>query len=230
MIKHTCAALVIAAVSTSALAESAKMSEKQKLSYLLGNNTAKSMISKDIDIDADTFLQGMQDALANKKPRLSQAESNQVMMNFQASMRAKAQQKEDKLSAANIDAGKTFFKQYKSKDGAVSLDNGIVYRVIKKGTGAQPNVNDTVVAHYTGKLVDGRVFDSSVQRGEPATFPLKNVIKGWQEVVPMMGVGSKWEVVIPPQLAYGERGPGGIIGPNSTLVFEIELIEIKAES
>lgn len=229
MIKHTCAALVIAALSSPALAESS-MSEKQKLSYLLGNNTAKSMINKEIEIDADTFLQGMTDALSNKKSRLSQAESNQVMMNFQASMRAKAQEKEDKLSSANIDAGKAYFKSYKAKDGAVSLDSGIVYRVIKKGTGAQPTVDDTVVAHYTGKLVDGRVFDSSVQRGEPATFPLKNVIKGWQEVVPLMGVGAKWEVVIPPQLAYGERGPGGIIGPNSTLVFEIELIEIKAKS
>ncbi len=229
MIKHTCAALVIAALSSPALAES-NMSEKQKLSYLLGNNTAKSMIDKEIEIDADTFLQGMKDALANKKSRLNQAESNQVMMNFQASMRAKAQEKEDKLSSANIDAGKAYFKSYKAKDGTVSLDSGIVYRVIKKGSGAQPTVDDTVVAHYTGKLVDGRVFDSSVQRGEPATFPLKNVIKGWQEVVPLMGVGAKWEVVIPPQLAYGERGPGGIIGPNSTLVFEIELIEIKAKS
>lgn len=229
MMKHTCAALVIAAVSTSALAEEIKMTEKQKLSYLLGNNTAKSMINKEIEIDADAFLQGMQDQFANKKSRLSQAESNQVMMNFQESMRAKAQQKQDKLSAGNIDAGKAFFKTYKAKDGVTSLDNGIAYRVIKKGNGAQPTANDTVVAHYTGKLVDGRVFDSSVQRGEPATFPLKNVIKGWQEVVPMMGVGAKWEVVIPPQLAYGERGPGGIIGPNSTLVFEIELIEIKAQ-
>jgi len=229
MIKHTCAALVIAALSSPALAESS-MSEKQKLSYLLGNNTAKSMINKEIEIDAETFLQGMKDALANKKSRLSQAESNEVMMNFQASMRAKAQEKDDKLSSANIDAGKAYFKSYKAKDGTVSLDSGIVYRVIKKGSGAQPTVDDTVVAHYTGKLVDGRVFDSSVQRGEPATFPLKNVIKGWQEVVPLMGVGAKWEVVIPPQLAYGERGPGGIIGPNSTLVFEIELIEIKAKS
>ena len=109
MMKHTCAALVIAAVSTSALAEEIKMTEQQKLSYLLGNNTAKSMINKEIEIDADAFLQGMQDQFANKKSRLSQAESNQVMMNFQESMRAKAQQKQDKLSAGNIDAGKAFF-------------------------------------------------------------------------------------------------------------------------
>lgn len=230
MIKQYCAALVIAAVSTSALAETAteSLSEKQKLSYLLGNNTAKSMMNKDIKIDSETFMRGMQDAFANKKSLLSQAESNQVMMNFQASMRAKAQEEQDKQSAANIQAGKDFFAQYKKKDGTTTLDSGIVYRVIKKGNGIKPTVNDTVVAHYTGKLVDGQVFDSSVQRGEPATFPLKNVIKGWQEIVPMMPVGAKWEVVIPPQLAYGERGPGGLIGPNATLVFEVELIEVKA--
>lgn len=225
MIKQTCAAFVIAAVSGTALA--GNLTEKQKLSYLLGNNTAKSMINKDIKIDADTFMQGMKDALTNKKSALSPAESKEVMMNFQASMRAKAQQKMDEESAKNISAGKDFFTHYRKKKDAQSMDNGIAYRVLKKGNGVKPSVDDTVVAHYTGKLVDGRVFDSSVQRGEPATFPLKNVIKGWQEVVPMMSVGSKWEAVIPPQLAYGERGPGGIIGPNSTLVFEIELLEVK---
>jgi len=231
MIKQCCAALVMAAVSTSALAEvpSAKMTDKQKLSYLLGLNTAKSMINKEIEIDPDTFLQGMNDTLTGKKSALSAAESSQVMVQFQANMRAKAQAKVDMQSGENIKAGKAFITKYKKKDGVVSLDNGIVYNVIKAGSGVQPTVADSVVAHYTGKLVDGRVFDSSVQRGQPSTFPLKSVIKGWQEILPLMKVGSKWEAVIPPQLAYGERGPGGLIGPNSTLVFEIELIEIKQQ-
>ena len=229
MIKQCCAALVMAAVSTSALAEApaSKMTDKQKLSYLLGLNTAKSMINKDIEIDPNAFLSGMNDTFSNKKSALSAAESNQVMVQFQASMREKAQAKVEMQSGTNIKAGKEFITNYKKKDDVISLDNGIVYKVIKAGTGVQPTISDSVVAHYTGKLVDGRVFDSSVQRGQPSTFPLKSVIKGWQEILPLMKVGSKWEAVIPPQLAYGEKGPGGLIGPNSTLVFEIELIEIK---
>lgn len=226
MIKHYCAALILASVSVSAVA-APQLDDKQKLSYLLGQNTARSMISKDIAIDPASFLTGMKDALAKKPSLLSDAESNEVMMKFQATMKAKAQEKAAKLSAENIAAGKAFITEYKTKKGVTSLDNGISYSVIKQGSGVQPKASDTVVAHYTGKLVDGKVFDSSVKRGQPSTFPLKNVIKGWQEVLPLMKVGSKWEVVIPPQLAYGERGPGGVIGPNSTLVFEIELIEIK---
>jgi len=228
MIKQCCAAFVMAAVSTSAFAEApTKMTDTQKLSYLLGLNTAKSMMNKEIEIDPDTFLQGMKDTFANKESALSPAESNQVMVQFQANMRDKAQAKIEKQSGNNIKAGKEFIGNYKKKDGVVSLDNGIVYKVIKSGNGIQPTLSDSVVAHYTGKLVDGRVFDSSVQRGQPSTFPLKSVIKGWQEILPLMKVGAKWEVVIPPQLAYGERGPGDLIGPNSTLVFEIELIEVK---
>jgi len=231
MIKQCCAALVMAAVSTSAFAEasSSKMTDKQKLSYLLGLNTAKSMINKEIEIDPDAFLKGMNDTFSNKKSALSAAESNQVMVQFQARMREKAQAKVDMQSGENIKAGKEFIGKYKKKDGVISLDNGIVYKIIKAGSGIQPTATDSVVAHYTGKLVDGRVFDSSVQRGQPSTFPLKSVIKGWQEILPLMKVGSKWEAVIPPQLAYGERGPGGLIGPNSTLVFEIELIEVKQQ-
>ena len=229
MIKQYCAVLALAALTTTALAapETAKLDDKQKLSYLLGQNTAKSMINKNIAIDPDTFLQGMNDALANKPSLLSTAESNEVMVKFQESMRAEAQAKADKESAENIEAGKRFITDYKKKDGITALDNGIVYKAIKSGSGIKPGIDDTVVAHYTGKLVDGQVFDSSVERGQPSTFPLKNVIKGWQEVLPLMNVGSKWEVVIPPQLAYGERAPGGVIGANSTLVFEIELIEVK---
>ncbi|MDH5517130.1 MAG: FKBP-type peptidyl-prolyl cis-trans isomerase [Gammaproteobacteria bacterium] len=226
MIKQYCVALILASVSVSAVAET-QLDDKQKLSYLLGQNTAKSMISKDIAIDPEAFLNGMKDALASKPSLLSDAEGNQVMMQFQATMQAKAQEKAAKLSAENIAAGKAFITEYNARKGVISLDNGISYSVIKEGNGVQPKASDTVVAHYTGKLVDGKVFDSSVTRGQPSTFPLKNVIKGWQEVLPLMKIGAKWEVVIPPQLAYGERGPGGVIGPNSTLVFEIELLEIK---
>jgi len=178
MIKQCCTALLMAVISTSALAadDSAKLNDKQKLSYLLGLNTAKSMTTKSIEIDTEAFLRGMNDTFANKKPLLSAAESNEVMMKFQADIKSRAQAKADKESNANIAAGKEFITNYKKKSDVVSLDNGIVYRVIKSGSGAQPLVSDTVVAHYTGKLVNGKVFDSSVKRGQPSTFPLKNVI------------------------------------------------------
>lgn len=227
MIKQFSAAILLTALSTNLLAASGKMDDKQKLSYLLGQNTGQSMLSKDIKIDAKAFLKGLKDALNNKSSALTAAESNEVMMKFQQDMRAKAQAKQEKESSTNIKAGKKFITQYKKGADVLNLDNGISYKIIKKGNGISPAVSDTVVAHYTGKLIDGQVFDSSVQRGQPSTFPLANVIKGWQEVLPKMKIGSKWEVVIPPQLAYGERSPGGLIGANATLVFEIELIEVK---
>lgn len=229
MMKQTCAAVLLAALSANALAEApvAPMDDKQKLSYVLGSNTARSLQNKQIEIDPAAFLRGMNDALSNQKSAVTEAEALEVQRKLTTDLQARAEAQAEALSAANIQAGKNFILNYKKDAKAVSLDNGMLYKVLTAGTGASPTIDSTVVAHYTGKLVDGRVFDSSVQRGQPATFPLKNVIKGWQEIVPMMKIGSKWEVVIPPQMAYGEEGPGGIIGPNSTLVFEIELLEIK---
>lgn len=229
MIKICCAAVILASVSTTTLAESAttELSDTQKLSYVLGQNTATNLLKQEIAIESKLFLQGMNDILNKKKSMLSTTEKQAVIAKFQQELQAKAQMKLDSASAKNIDAGKTFIIDYKSKKDVISLDNGIAYKVIKEGTGIKPMRSDTVSAHYTGKLIDGKVFDSSVTRGEPSSFPLTNVIKGWQEVLPMMKVGSKWEVVIPPQLAYGPRGAGKEIGPMATLVFEIELLEVK---
>ena len=221
--------MILASVSTTTLAESAsaELNDTQKLSYVLGQNTATNLLKQEIEIESTLFLQGMNDILNKKKSMLSTTEKQAVIAKFQQALQAKAQMKLDSASTKNIDAGKAFIIDYKSKKDVVSLDNGIAYKIIKEGTGIKPMRSDTVSAHYTGKLIDGKVFDSSVTRGEPSSFPLANVIKGWQEVLPMMKVGSKWEVVIPPQLAYGQRGAGKSIGPMATLVFEIELLEVK---
>ncbi|VAW74098.1 FKBP-type peptidyl-prolyl cis-trans isomerase FklB [hydrothermal vent metagenome] len=123
-------------------------------------------------------------------------------------------------------AGSSFRNKNKARKGVVTLDNGIQYEILKKGTGPKPKITDRVTVHYHGTLITGKIFDSSVKRGQPATFPVSGVIKGWQIIVPMMPIGSKWKVVIPPELAYGNRGAGALIGPGTTLVFEIELLSV----
>lgn len=231
MIKLCCAAVMLASVSTIALAESAttELNDAQKLSYVLGQNTATNLLKQEIEIESKLFLQGMNDIFNKKKSMLSATEKQAVIAKFQQALQTKARMKLDNASAKNIDAGKAFIVDYKGKKDVISLDNGIAYKIIKEGTGVKPMLSDTVSAHYTGKLIDGTTFDSSIPRGQPSSFPLSNVIKGWQEVLPMMKVGSKWEVVIPPQLAYGQRGAGKTIGPMATLVFEIELLEVKSK-
>jgi FKBP-type peptidyl-prolyl cis-trans isomerase FklB len=231
MIKLCCAAMILASVSTTTLAESTApaLNDAQKLSYILGQNTAANLLRQEIEVETKFFLQGMNDLLNKKPSKLSDAEKQAVIMKFQQALQAKAKAKSDDAAAKNIEAGKAFIIDYKSKKDVVSLDNGMTYKVIKDGSGVQPMLTDTVTAHYTGKLIDGTTFDSSIPRGQPSSFPLANVIKGWQEILPMMKVGAKWEVVIPPQLAYGEAGAGKIIGPMATLVFEIELLEVKSK-
>jgi FKBP-type peptidyl-prolyl cis-trans isomerase len=145
-----------------------------------------------------------------------------AMQQFQQSMQAQLQQQSD----ANIKAGNEYRDKNKKTAGVVELKSGVQYRVIKKGNGKKPSATDTVKVHYKGTLVDGKEFDSSYKRNEPMTFPVNGVIRGWQEILPMMPVGSTWNVVIPPEMAYGPRGQGAI-GPNSTLVFDIELLSIK---
>lgn len=227
MIKLCCAAVILASVSTTTLAAAPALNETQKLSYVLGQNTADNLQKQEITIDADMFLQGMKDSLNKKTSKLSNTEKQAVITKFQQGLQAKAKAKADSASTGNLSAGKAYLTDYKSKKDVISLDNGMAYKVIKSGSGVQPKSSDTVTAHYTGKLIDGTTFDSSIPRGQPSSFPLANVIKGWQEILPMMKIGSKWEVVIPPQLAYGERGAGKAIGPMATLVFEIELLEVK---
>ena len=205
-------------------AEKKYTSEKERFSYAIGVQLGGSLKQQGIsDLDSKALAQAIDDILKDKKPRVStqdmQAALNAYREKIMAETKAKA-----KVAAA---AGDKFREANKKKKGVTELKNGIQYEVLKKGDGKKPAVTDTVTVHYHGSLISGKVFDSSVKRGQPATFPLNGVIKGWQEIVPLMPVGSKWKVVIPPALAYGEKGAGGSIGPNETLIFEIELLAVK---
>ncbi len=199
-------------------------SEKAKLSYAIGVQMANSLKQQKLggEVDAKLIGEAINDVLGGKKLKVTQADQQAAMTAFQQKMMAK--QKE--AAGTKKSACDKFRADNKKRKGVKELANGIQYEVLKDAKGAKPKKTDKVTVHYHGTLIDGTVFDSSTKRGKPASFPLNGVIKGWQEVLPLMSTGSKWKVVIPPELAYGERGAGGSIGPNETLIFEIELISI----
>lgn len=220
------AILMTSAISVNAVAADGKYkTEKERLSYAIGMQIGGSLKQQGFtDIDPVVLGQAISDVLAGKKPEVS-------MEDMQAAIQAFQQRKTAEREAAGKvakEAGDKYRAENKKKKGVKVTKDGIQYEILKKGKGKKPTVNDTVTVHYTGKLINGKVFDSSVERGHPATFPLNGVIKGWTEILPMMSVGSKWRIVIPPELAYGERGAGNVIGPNETLIFEIELLSIKS--
>jgi FKBP-type peptidyl-prolyl cis-trans isomerase FklB len=211
-------------IFTSSLAEGTKelTTDHQKISYAIGLQTAKNLLQQGFQIDSKAFTLGIEDSLANKDPRVPVKELQAAFERQQAELNKERSVRAEK----NREAGKAFLAENKKKEGVQELANGIQYRVLQEGKGNKPKLSDTVTVHYRGTLIDGKEFDSSYSRGEPTSLQLANVIKGWQEVVPMMSEGSKWQVVIPGDLAYGERG-GGAIGPNETLLFDIELVDIK---
>lgn len=219
--------LAASLVATGVAAETAPKTEKEKLSYSLGAQIGQDIKRNEVDIDVDTFARAMREAISGAKPAMSDEEIRNTMQNFQQTMRQKAMAKMQEMGEKNKKASDEFLANNKTKQGVKTLPSGIQYQVITMGKGKKPTQKDQVVAHYTGTLIDGTEFDSSVKRGEPATFPLNGVIKGWQEVLPMMPVGSKWKVWIPPELGYGPRGAGQQIGPNQALIFDIELLDIK---
>ena len=200
--------------------------DKQKFSYTAGYQIGQNLKRQNLDLDSKAFSQGTQDAITNAKPRLTPEE-------MQAAVQTQQKKDQEKLAAVakkNLEAGQAFLEANKKKDGVVTLASGLQYKVITEGKGKQPKSTDTVVAHYRGTLINGTEFDSSYQRNEPATFPVTGVIKGWQEALPLMKEGAKWQVFIPADLAYGTRGAGGAIGPNEVLVFEIELLSVKSDA
>ena len=182
----------------------------------LGNNLVSSGIEK---IDFQKLAKGIQDVLEKNKPEISYQEAQTIINEFFEKLQSKA-------SEDAIQQGKEFLTQNGEKEGVVTLGSGLQYEIITEGTGAIPQASDTVKVHYHGTLLDGTIFDSSVQRGEPATFGVTQVISGWVEALQLMPVGSTWRLFIPSELAYGAQGAGKDIGPHTTLIFEVELIEI----
>lgn len=196
---------------------------EQKIGYGAGMQMGQTLIQSGMDMDEAAVIQGLKDALAGREPKLSGRDMREAFVIGQE----KADQKKIARGQANLDEGRAFMAKYGKEKGVVTTASGLQYKVIKAGTGKTPTADDTVVTHYTGKLLDGTVFDSSRERGEPATFGVKQVISGWTEVLQLMKEGARYEVVIPSDLAYGTTGAGGKIGPNATLVFDVELISVK---
>lgn len=193
---------------------------QDEVSYALGLSIGQNFKASGIKaITSEDFIAGLQDALAEREPQMTNERAREVINQ----LFTRLQQEESELNAA---AGKEYQEIMRHKSGVVTLPSGLQYEIIKEGTGAKPKATDKVRVHYHGTLINGVVFDSSVERGEPAEFPLNAVIPGWTEILQLMPVGSKWRVVIPSELAYGSRGAGDVIRPNMTLIFEIELLDI----
>ncbi|MFD2571117.1 FKBP-type peptidyl-prolyl cis-trans isomerase [Spirosoma soli] len=202
-------------------------SSQDSISYSIGLFMAQNMQQQGItSVNSALLAKGLEDAMKGQQGPLSLEQASQVMSSFMQKRTAARSAENQKLSAENKKVGDAFLAENKTKPGVTTTASGLQYSVEKEGTGAKPTATDRVKVHYTGKLLDGKVFDSSVERGQPAEFGVTEVIKGWTEALQLMPVGSKWKLYIPAELAYGDRGAGQEIKPGSTLVFDVELLDI----
>lgn len=216
--------------TTPASPAASALSELDKVSYSIGIQMGADFKQQDIQINPSLFMQGINDAQQMGPKLLTEDEVRNTLVNFQKNMIQKQQENQLKLSSKNLEDGNKFLEENKKKPGVTTLPSGLQYRVVQAGTGSKPTATDTVVTHYSGKFIDGKEFDSSYSRGEPAEFQVNAVIPGWTEALQLMQPGAKWEIVVPAKLGYGENGVGRIIGPNATLVFDIELLSINNAS
>jgi FKBP-type peptidyl-prolyl cis-trans isomerase FklB len=196
---------------------------KDKVSYSIGLDLGFNFKKQNLELNPDALLLGVKDALGGKQPLLSESEVKDTM----TALTKQLEEKQKAQAEQNVKDGEKFLAENKKKEGVKTTASGLQYKVIKEGTGPQPKLTDSVVAHYRGTLINGTEFDSSYKRGQPATFPLSGVIKGWTEGLQLMKVGSKYQLFVPSNLAYGDRAMGGDIAPNSTLIFEVELVGIQ---
>ena len=197
--------------------------DKDKLSYIFGVQVGQGLRAEGVELEMGAFTAGIKDMLAGNNSQIDAAQAQILVSDYQE----KKQQEMAKVSAKKQNESSTFLANNAKKDGVFVTASGLQYKIVEKGKGKSPTSENKVIAHYTGKLLDGTVFDSSHDRGEPATFPVSGVIKGWHEALPMMKEGGKWHIVVPANLAYGDRGVGNLIGPNETLIFDIELVSIS---
>jgi len=203
--------------------------DKDKFSYAIGISVAKTIKRQQAEVDADLVSKGLKDELSGGKVLLSDEEAQAVLTKAQTEMRAKMEEKNAAQGKENKAKGEAFLADNKKKPGVVTLPSGLQYKIVTEGTGPKPTASDTVICNYRGTLVDGKEFDASSKHGGPATFPVNRVIKGWTEALQLMPVGSKWQLFIPSDLAYGDNAPPDI-GPGSTLVFDVELVSIQGKT
>jgi len=221
-----CAALALSGTAFAADAPELK-GDKEKISYSIGMDIGTNLKKQAIELDPDVMAKGIKDSYTGGKTLLTEEESRQVIQNFQKQVMAKQAETMKQAAEKNKAEGEKFLAGNAKKEGVKTLPSGLQYKELKAGTGKTPKATDTVTTHYKGTLIDGTEFDSSYKRGEPATFPVSGVIPGWTEALQLMKEGAKWQLFLPPALAYGERGAGREIGPNATLVFDVELISVK---
>lgn len=203
--------------------------DNEKISYALGMRMAIELkvLRKTINVDPDLVAQGLKDSLSGAKTRLTDEERLTLLSKLQRDLEMKEQAVRQQMAEDNLKEGQAFLAANKTKEGMVALPSGLQYKILTQGAGPRPTLNDTVVCNYKGTFIDGKEFDSSYKRGQPATFPVVGVIRGWTEALQLMPVGSKWQLFVPADLAYGERGHGRDIEPNAMLIFEVELLSIK---
>jgi FKBP-type peptidyl-prolyl cis-trans isomerase len=210
-----------------AAAPLALKTQKDKFSYALGMNLGTSLHKQSVPVDPAILARGLKDAMAGGKTLLTPEEAQAALTAVQNDLRQKQQAKMQEAGEANKKEGDAFLAANKAKDGVVTLPSGLQYKILQAGTGPKPTASDTVVCNYRGTLTNGTEFDASSKHGGPVTFPVTGVIKGWTEALQLMPVGSKWQLFVPPDLGYGASGAGGEIGPNATLIFDVELVSIK---
>lgn len=201
--------------------------QKAKVSYSIGMTLGKDFKEQGIEFDPEVLVQGLKDGSSGGKTLLTEEEVRTVITDYQKEMMAKQEAKAKEQGEKNKKDGEAFLAENGKKEGVVTLPSGLQYKIVKAGTGKKPGKDDSVTVHYRGTLIDGKEFDSSYQRNEPVTFPVSGVIPGWTEALQLMPEGSKWQLFIPSSLAYGERGAGPQIGPNATLIFEVELVKVN---
>jgi FKBP-type peptidyl-prolyl cis-trans isomerase FklB len=200
--------------------------QKVRISYSVGYQVGGDFLRQGKDINPEVLLKGVMDAMAGTGPLMTRKEMRSTLIELQRNLTATQEKKMMEMAEKNLEAGMAFLMENAKKEGVVTLPSGLQYKVIKKGSGKTPAFSDEVTVHYRGTLIDGTLFDSSHRRNKPSTFPVSGVIAGWTEVLQLMKEGSKWQLIIPPDLAYSDKRTG-IIEPNSTLIFEVELISIK---
>ena len=201
--------------------------QKDKESYSLGYQFGQNLKFQGVDINLDVYTSGIRDALGGKEPKMSQEEIRATISELQKRVTAERQKELKEKGAKNLEESKKFLAENQKKERIKTLPSGLQYKVLSEGSGKMPKADDTVTVNYKGTLIDGTEFDSSYKRGQPASFQVNGVIKGWTEALQLMKEGSKWQLFLPPDLAYGERGAGPQIPPNSALIFEVELISVQ---